>query len=89
MGMVHLLVEGGSQVNGSFLDEGLIDKLLLFLSPKLIGDSRALGIFCGRGVQSLKEAIPLKEFRVKRIGEDLLLEGYLGEKKQPSCSPES
>jgi diaminohydroxyphosphoribosylaminopyrimidine deaminase/5-amino-6-(5-phosphoribosylamino)uracil reductase len=76
-------------VNGSFLDEGLIDKLLLFLSPRLIGDSQAMGIFCGRGVQSLKEAISLKELRVKRIGEDLLLEGYLGEKKQPSCSPES
>ncbi len=89
MEMMHLLVEGGSQVNGSFLDEGLIDKLLLFLSPKLIGDSRAPGIFCGRGVASLNEAFLLKEFKVKRIGEDLLWEGYLEQKKQPSCSLES
>jgi len=79
MGMMSLLVEGGSQLNGSFLDEGLIDKIFLFLSPKLIGDPQALGIFGGHGVSSLKEAIPLNELKVRRIGEDLLLEGYLQE----------
>ncbi len=78
IGITSLLVEGGGQINGSFLDEGLIDKLLLFLSPKLIGDHKAPGIFGGGGVSSLQEAIPLKEMKVKRIGEDMLLEGYLG-----------
>jgi diaminohydroxyphosphoribosylaminopyrimidine deaminase/5-amino-6-(5-phosphoribosylamino)uracil reductase len=77
MGMMSLMVEGGSQVYGSFLDEGLVDKLLLFLSPKLIGDSQALGMFSGQGVANLTEAIPLKEFTVRRIGGDLLIEGYL------------
>jgi diaminohydroxyphosphoribosylaminopyrimidine deaminase/5-amino-6-(5-phosphoribosylamino)uracil reductase len=77
IGMVNLLVEGGSQVNGSFLDEGLIDKLLLFLSPRLIGDHQALGIFGGRGVFILPKAIVLKEIKTKRLGEDILLEGYL------------
>jgi riboflavin biosynthesis pyrimidine reductase len=43
----------------------------------LIGDSQALGIFGGRGVASLKEAIYLNELRVRRIGEDILLEGYI------------
>jgi diaminohydroxyphosphoribosylaminopyrimidine deaminase/5-amino-6-(5-phosphoribosylamino)uracil reductase len=70
-------VEGGSQINGSFLDECLIDKLLLFLSPKLIGDHQALGIFGGRGVSSLEEAVALKEMKTRRVGEDILLEGYL------------
>ena len=78
IGMMSLLVEGGSQVNGSFLDEGLIDKVLLFLSPKLIGDHQAPGIFGGRGVSNLQEAIALKEIKTRRMGEDLLLEGYLG-----------
>jgi diaminohydroxyphosphoribosylaminopyrimidine deaminase/5-amino-6-(5-phosphoribosylamino)uracil reductase len=70
-------VEGGSQVNGSFLDEDLIDKLLLFFSPRLIGDRQAPGIFVGTGVSKLQEAIILKEFKTRRIGEDILLEGYL------------
>jgi len=77
IGMMSLLVEGGSQINGSFLDEGLIDKLLLFLSPKVIGDHQALGIFGGRGVSSLDEAVALKGMKIRRVGEDILLEGYL------------
>jgi diaminohydroxyphosphoribosylaminopyrimidine deaminase/5-amino-6-(5-phosphoribosylamino)uracil reductase len=77
MGVMSLLVEGGSQINGSFLDEGLIDKIFLFLSPKLIGDPLAPGIFGGAGVASLKEAIYIKGLKVKKIREDILLEGYL------------
>jgi diaminohydroxyphosphoribosylaminopyrimidine deaminase/5-amino-6-(5-phosphoribosylamino)uracil reductase len=76
LGMMTLLVEGGSRVNGSFLDEGLIDKFFIFLSPKLIGDPEALGIFDGRGVSNLEEAVALKEIKTKRIGEDILVEGY-------------
>jgi len=77
IGMMSLLVEGGSQVNGSFLDKGLIDKLLLFFSPRLIGDQQAPGIFGGRGVFNLQEAVAVKEIKTKRIGEDIFLEGYL------------
>jgi diaminohydroxyphosphoribosylaminopyrimidine deaminase/5-amino-6-(5-phosphoribosylamino)uracil reductase len=86
--IMSLLVEGGSQVNGSFLDEALIDKFVLFLSPKLMGDPQALGIFGGRGVSNLKEAVGLKEIKTKRIGEDILIEGYLEWGTGP-CSPES
>jgi len=77
MGMMSLLLEGGSQLSGSFLDQRLIDKILLFLSPKLIGDPLAPGIFGGGGVTSLKEAISIKDLKVRKIGEDILLEGYL------------
>jgi len=77
MGMMSLLVEGGSHINGSFLDQGLIDKILFFLSPRLIGDPLAPGIFSGAGVASLKETIPVKDLRVRKIGDDILVEGYL------------
>ncbi len=80
-GIVNLMVEGGSQINGSFLDEGLIDKLLLFLSPKIIGDKEAPGIFDGKGPATLKEAILLREIRTRRIGEDILIEGYISPKE--------
>jgi diaminohydroxyphosphoribosylaminopyrimidine deaminase/5-amino-6-(5-phosphoribosylamino)uracil reductase len=88
MEMMSLLVEGGSQINGSFLDEGLIDKLLLFLSPKLMGDTQALEIFGGKGVASLEEAVVLREFRTKRMGEDILIEGYV-KREANLCSLES
>jgi diaminohydroxyphosphoribosylaminopyrimidine deaminase/5-amino-6-(5-phosphoribosylamino)uracil reductase len=88
IGVMNLLVEGGSQINGSFLDEGLIDKLLLFLSRRLMGDPQAPGIFGGRGASHLKEAVALKEIKTKRMGEDILVEGYL-EWGTKSCSLES
>jgi len=87
MGLMSILVEGGSQINGSFLDEGLIDKFLLFLSPKWLGDPQAPGIFGGKGVSNLKDAVGLKEVKAKRIGEDIFLEGYLKWGTR-SCSPE-
>ncbi len=77
IGVMNLLVEGGSQVNGSFLDEGLIDKFLFFLSPRFMGDPQAIGIFGGKGVSNLHEAVALKEIKTKRFGEDIFVEGYL------------
>jgi diaminohydroxyphosphoribosylaminopyrimidine deaminase/5-amino-6-(5-phosphoribosylamino)uracil reductase len=77
LGLMTLLVEGGSRINGSFLDQGLVDKIFLFLSPKFIGDPTAPGIFGGTGVGSLKEAISIKDLKVRKIGEDTLFEGYV------------
>ena len=77
MGVMSLLVEGGSQINGSFLDEGLIDKIFLFFSPKLIGDPLAPGIFGGEGVTRLKETLSVEDLKVKKMGEDVLFEGYV------------
>jgi diaminohydroxyphosphoribosylaminopyrimidine deaminase/5-amino-6-(5-phosphoribosylamino)uracil reductase len=76
IGMMSLMVEGGSRVNGSFLDEGLIDKLFLFLSKKIMGDPQALGIFGGKGTSSVQEVIVLKEMKTRKIGEDILIESY-------------
>ena len=84
MGMMSLLVEGGSQVNGSFLDERLIDKIFLFLSPRLLGGS-ALEMFGGRGVGKLEEALSLNLVKIKKVGDDILFEGY----PKKLCSQES
>ena len=80
-----LLVEGGSKVNGSFLDERAVDKFYFFFAPKWIGDPKAPGIFGGRGIEDLTEAIKLEEVRMRRMGEDFLLEGYVEKGKSP-CS---
>ena len=85
MGMMSVLVEGGGRVNGAFLDEGLVDKFLLFLSPRLMGDPQSPGIFQGKGFEHLKDSISVKDVKVKRIGEDILVEGYVGGRTEP-CS---
>ena len=88
MGVMSILVEGGGHINGAFLDEGFIDKFLLFLSPRLMGDSQAMGIFAGKGAEQLKKLTAVKELRVKKIGGDILIEGYLEGRTEP-CSLES
>ncbi len=75
MEMTSLLVEGGSEINGSFLNEGLIDKLFLFLSPKVLG-GQALEMFGGKGVETLEKALLLNRLKMRRVGEDILIEGY-------------
>lgn len=89
IGMVSLLVEGGSQVNGSFLDKELVDKFLFFLSLKLIGDPKALGMFRGRGISKLQDSIVLRDVKIRRMGEDILIEGYprYDESLRSTCEP--
>jgi diaminohydroxyphosphoribosylaminopyrimidine deaminase / 5-amino-6-(5-phosphoribosylamino)uracil reductase len=75
--ITSLLVEGGSRVHGAFLDAGLADKLALFFTPRILGDSEAAGLFAGKGSRALHDAFPLRDMTVRRLGADLLIEGYL------------
>lgn len=75
--ITSILVEGGGTLIGSLFDEGLVDKILFFVSPKIIGGKEAIGSVMGRGVARIDKAIKLKEVKLKRIGEDFLVEGYI------------
>jgi len=69
-GVQSLLLEGGPTLAGSFLEAGLVDKLLLFVAPVLAGTGpRVFG--------DLAEPVELLELRAERSGEDVLLEAYL------------
>ena len=74
-----LLLEGGPTLAGAFLRADLIDKLILFVAPKLVGGDDAPPLFAGPGVLSLAEAVPLTSMEVSRVGEDILLIAYVHE----------
>lgn len=76
MNVASLLVEGGSEVNGSFFDSRLVDKVLFFMSPMIIGGMSAYSSVGGNGISVLKDAIRLRDVNVGRIGRDYLFEGY-------------
>lgn len=83
-GVTSLLVEGGGEVHWSFLSRGLADYLMLYLSPKIIGGREAPGPVAGWGLERMGDAWELEGApRVTRLGEDLLLEGFL-KKKAPA-----
>jgi diaminohydroxyphosphoribosylaminopyrimidine deaminase / 5-amino-6-(5-phosphoribosylamino)uracil reductase len=71
-----VLVEGGTEVAGAFRDAGLIDKLTLMMSPRIIGGNEAPLAFGGKGASSIEEAMPLKDVSVERRGEDIEITGY-------------
>lgn len=73
----NILVEGGGTLIGSLFDEGLVDKVLFFISPKIIGGKDAIGSVMGLGISRLDNAIKLKNVRLRRYAEDFLIEGYV------------
>ena len=76
--ITSLLIEGGSQINASALAAGIVDKVMCFIAPKLIGGQNAPGPIGGVGIQSLTEAVNLQRMRVTPMPEhDILIEGYL------------
>lgn len=73
----HVLVEGGTTLAGSFLDEKLADKIQLFLAPVLLGGRDALGSIAGRGVALPGQGARIRNMVLSGIGEDLLVQGDL------------
>ena len=72
-----VMVEGGSRLLTSLLEQKLIDKIFITLSPKLIGGTKAASFFEGQGISSITSALKVKNTRCHQLGEDFILEGYL------------
>ena len=69
-----VLVEGGAEVAGSFLEAGLVDRVAMFVAPLLLGGAKAPTAVAGLG-RELKRALALDAVEVRRIGADVLIEG--------------
>jgi len=76
-GILSLLVEGGGTVHASFVSEGLVDKVYAYVAPTLIGGREAPSALGGSGVEHLAEAVRLRALDATRLGDDLLITGYV------------
>jgi diaminohydroxyphosphoribosylaminopyrimidine deaminase/5-amino-6-(5-phosphoribosylamino)uracil reductase len=76
-GVQSILLEGGPTLAGAFLREDLIDKVVLFLAPKLIGGDDAPPLFAGPGARTLGDAVDLDRIEVAPSGEDVVLTAYI------------
>jgi len=74
MGMKKILIEGGSELNASAVNAGIVNKLYLFVAPKIIGGRDAKGVIGGEGIGKMKDAMMLKNTKTRKFGDDLLLE---------------
>jgi diaminohydroxyphosphoribosylaminopyrimidine deaminase/5-amino-6-(5-phosphoribosylamino)uracil reductase len=71
-GVQSLLLEGGPTLATAFIEAGLIDKLLVFVAPKLAGSGPTL-------LGELDETVELRRFVTRRVGQDILLTAYVNE----------
>jgi diaminohydroxyphosphoribosylaminopyrimidine deaminase / 5-amino-6-(5-phosphoribosylamino)uracil reductase len=76
-GILSLLVEGGAEVHASFFAEGLVDKVHVYVAPRMIGGRAAPGPLAGEGVEHLADATQLNDVDFVRLGDDLLITGYV------------
>jgi diaminohydroxyphosphoribosylaminopyrimidine deaminase/5-amino-6-(5-phosphoribosylamino)uracil reductase len=73
--IASVLLEGGGALNGAMLEAGLIDKMVLFYAPKIVG-SEAPPAFAFRGPERMAGALRLGEVTIERVGDDWCVAGY-------------
>ena len=75
--ITSVLIEGGSQINTSALQEGIVDKVVFFYAPRIIGGKKAPQIVSGEGVSKVEDSILLHRIKTRRFGDDVMIEGYI------------
>ena len=72
-----LLVEGGAETHGRFLEADLIDRVQILIAPKIVGGKEAPGPIGGTGISKMELAREILETRWRELGPDRLLEGAI------------
>lgn len=84
MGVQSVFVEGGCGVHGYFYDsflrdDKIIDKVLFYQAPKIIGGEKSLSVVGGEGVSKLKSVKNLENVKYEVLGDDLKISGVFNE----------
>src|SRR3984957_12249435 len=72
-----LLIEGGALVNWAALSAAIVDKVLFYYAPRILGGAGAIPLAGGAGFGGIDDAAWVKSIRLHRFGEDFAVEGYL------------
>ena len=78
--ITSVLVESGGILLGSLFDHGLVDKVIAFIAPVIIGGKEAKTAVAGKGVDRVVDSLKLQRVRVERFDQDLMVSGCVGEK---------
>ncbi|TJX13096.1 bifunctional diaminohydroxyphosphoribosylaminopyrimidine deaminase/5-amino-6-(5-phosphoribosylamino)uracil reductase RibD [Tissierella creatinini] len=72
-----VLLEGGSELNYASIEEDIVDKVCVFIAPKIIGGNTAKSPVGGDGKAYMKDAINLDDIAIHRFGDDIMVEAYV------------
>jgi diaminohydroxyphosphoribosylaminopyrimidine deaminase/5-amino-6-(5-phosphoribosylamino)uracil reductase len=84
--VTSILAEGGSRLLGSLFDHGLVDKVIGFIAPVIIGGRLARTPVAGKGVEKVIDSIKLERVRTRTCNGDVMISGYVGKE---TCLPAS
>jgi diaminohydroxyphosphoribosylaminopyrimidine deaminase/5-amino-6-(5-phosphoribosylamino)uracil reductase len=76
-GITSVLVEGGGILLGSLFDYGLVDKVIAFIAPIIIGGEKAKTAVAGEGIERIADAVKLERVSSEKFGEDVMISGYV------------
>lgn len=76
-GLIRLLWECGATVAAAALRDGIIQKVMAFVAPKIVGGKEAPGPIGGPGVLDMNSALALEKASYRQVGSDILVEGYI------------
>jgi diaminohydroxyphosphoribosylaminopyrimidine deaminase/5-amino-6-(5-phosphoribosylamino)uracil reductase len=77
MGVDSIMIEGGSTLAFSALREGIVDKLITFIAPKILGGATAPTSVGGNGIEKMEDAINLSNMKISKTGSDLMIVGWI------------
>ncbi|MDM8526499.1 bifunctional diaminohydroxyphosphoribosylaminopyrimidine deaminase/5-amino-6-(5-phosphoribosylamino)uracil reductase RibD [Desulfococcaceae bacterium HSG8] len=77
LGITSLLIEGGSCVIASALKAGIVDKVLFFYAPRILGGDDGVPVCKGPGPDLMRDCLPVRDVRVRRFDDDVMIEGYI------------
>ena len=75
--MTNVLVEGGGALLGSFFDNALVEKVVAFLAPVIIGGEESPGAIGGAGPESMADILKLSDVETVTLGPDFVITGYI------------
>lgn len=71
-----VLLEGGGSIHAAFLENQLVDKVEIYIAPKLVGGVQAPTFLEGTGVKLMRDAVDLEDLHITQIGKDFKFTGY-------------
>ena len=81
-----LLIEGGGELAASALSAGIVDAVEFHIAPKILGGRGSRPSVGGENPQTIAEAFPLKNMRVRRLGRNIMVTAEPQERGTESCS---
>ena len=74
--ITSVLIEGGSEAAASALKNGIVDKVVFFYAPKIVG-SEGVSMIGELGIPTIKKSLEIKDIKIKKLKDELMVEGYL------------